>query len=52
MNPLTHAHGFGSPGFYKCNVVMCHKLLRSADQSVPNKHILLTRTSLCCCLEN
>jgi len=37
--------------FYKCNTVMCQKLL-SADQSLPHKHILLTRTSLCCCSYN
>jgi hypothetical protein len=29
--------------FYKCNVVMCQTLLRSADHSVPHKHILLTK---------
>jgi len=28
------------------------KLLRSADQSFPLEHILLTRSSLWCCLQN
>jgi len=36
-----------SPGSYKCNVVMCWKLLTSADQSILHKHILLTSSSLC-----
>jgi len=52
MKPSTHAHSFESHGFYKCNVVMCQKLLTSADQSVGHKHILLTRSSPCCCSEN
>jgi len=52
MNPFTHAHSSESPGFYKCNNSMCQKLLRGADQSVPHKHILLTRSSPCCCSQN
>jgi len=52
MNPFTHAYSFESPGFYKCNVVMCQKLLRSANQSLPHKHTLLTRSSFCCCSQN
>jgi len=52
MNPFTHAHSFKGPGFYKCNTVMCQKLLRSADQAVPHKHILLTRSSLSSCSQN
>jgi len=39
MTPFIHAHSFEIPDFYKCS---------SADQSVPHKHILLTRSSLCC----
>jgi len=39
---------FETPGFYMLNV-KSQKLL-SADQSLPQKHILLTRKSLCCCL--
>jgi len=49
MNPFTHAHSFVRPEFYKCTVVMCQTLRKSADQSVGHKHILLTRRSLCCC---
>jgi hypothetical protein len=46
MNPFTHAHNFETPGFHKCNVVMCHEVLRSADQSPPQNDldaILYTR---------
>jgi len=43
MNPFTHEHSFESPDLYKCKLVMCGKLLRSTDQSVPHKPILLTR---------
>jgi len=41
MKPFTYAHSFESPDLYKCKLVMCGKLLRSADQPVPHKHILL-----------
>jgi hypothetical protein len=33
MNSFTHAHRFETPGFYKCNIVMYQKLLRSADHA-------------------
>jgi len=39
MNPSSHAHSFVSPGFYKCIVVICWKLLRSTDKSTLHKHI-------------
>jgi len=39
MNLFTHAYNFVSPA-------MCQKLQRSADQSVPHEHILLTRKSM------
>jgi len=48
MNPFTHAHSFVSPGFYNCSIVMWQKLMKSADQSVKPKHILLMRSNLCC----
>jgi hypothetical protein len=32
MNPFTHAYSFETFGFYVCNVVMCQKVMRSADQ--------------------
>jgi len=48
MNPFTYAHSLESPGFYMCNVIICQKLLRSADLSVPHKHFLLSRSNLCC----
>jgi len=35
MNPFTHAHSFETPGFYICSIIMCQKLPRSADQSLP-----------------
>jgi len=43
MNPFTHVHSFETPSFYMCNVAMGHKFLRSE-----HKHIMLTRSSLCC----
>jgi len=33
MNPFIHAHSLETTGFYKCNVVRCHILLRSADHT-------------------
>jgi len=47
MITFTLAHRFETPGFYTCNIIMCQKLLRSADQSFPQRHILLTRSSPC-----
>jgi hypothetical protein len=46
MNPFTHAHSFETPGFYMCSIVKCHKLLRSADQSLPHKYIVDKKWSL------
>jgi len=48
MNPFTHVHSFEMPCFHMCNIVMCQKLLRSADQSRPNRRILLKGSSPCC----
>jgi len=45
MNPSTHAHRFESPGFHKWNVTY-QNLLRSADQSLPHEHFLMTRSSI------
>jgi len=46
MNPFTYAHSFVSPGFYKCSIIMCWKLLRCADQSVGHKYVLLMNSLL------
>jgi len=35
--------------FYMDTILLCQKLLKSADQSLPHKSILLTSSSSCCC---
>jgi len=46
MNPFTHAHSFETPGFYMCSLIMFQKLLRTADQSLPQTHPVNKKQSL------
>jgi len=39
MITFTHAQSCETPGFYLCSIIICQKLLRSADQWLPHKYI-------------
>jgi len=50
MNTFAHANSFATPTFLKCNIFMCRKLLRCADQLVGCKTHSVDKNSLCSCL--